>query len=71
MKTGLFQSSKLFHLPDQDEATDKTFVVQFFAQNLEDCNEFIRLHHNGIIEEMAARFGSSVLSFATRLEAVK
>ena len=71
MHTGLFYEYHFFHLLEQDDSEEKTFVIQFVASTLNDYEKYIQLHAQGLRTKTFEKWGNKFISFRTLLESVK
>ncbi len=68
--TGLFVSTRLCHLLEQDEAEGRTFVVQYFCDEMEQYNTYINEYATGMREKAAKAFGGKFAAFRTIMEII-
>ena len=71
MGTALFTEYKFFHLLDQDESDDPTYVVQFITDDLNKYQTYISDHAPLLREKALQRWGDQFIGFRTLMESVK
>jgi prophage antirepressor-like protein len=65
MQTGLFVDSKLCRLLEQDETEARTYVAQYFLDNLEHYDTYIAEHAPRMREKGFKRFSDKFIAFRT------
>lgn len=70
MATGLFDSFKLYHLLEQDEADGVTFTIQYFTSSHERYRKYIDAFSSDIDRKAASRWGNRFIGFRTAMELV-
>lgn len=73
MQTGLFSNNKLMILLDDplgDEYPGTTFIIQYFADNLDAYDEYQQLHAPALQQKHKERYGDKVLTFRTLMQDV-
>ena len=70
MATGFFYDHRLYKLLEQDESDGQTFVVQFFALELNDYEEYIRDYAPELRQQSFRRWGNKFVAFRTLLSAI-
>ncbi len=70
LSTGFFYEHRFYKLLEQDEGEGKTYVIQYFAMEKKDYEEYIH-HHAPVLRERAfLKWGDQVTAFRTLLKAV-
>ena len=70
MATGLFSDYRMSRLLDQDDEDGPTYVVQYFADSLEQYNTFSERHQQGLRQSGHALFGDRFIAFNTIMEVI-
>ncbi len=70
MLTGFFYDHRFYELLEQDDDDGKTFVVQYFALELEDCKEYIRNYVSLLTERTFDKWGNQFIAFRTLLKSL-
>jgi hypothetical protein len=70
MRTGLFIDCRLCYLLEQDEVEGPTYIVQYFADNMENYNSYMAEHETQLREKGYRRFGNQFIAFHTVMEVV-
>ena len=65
VNTGCFFDSRLCYLLEQDEKEGKTYVAQYFCENMEQYNTYISEHAQKMRDEGFKRFGNKFIAFRT------
>jgi hypothetical protein len=65
VSTGCFFDSRLCHLLEQDEKEGKTYVAQYFCENMEQYNTYISEHAQKMRDKGFKRFGNKFIAFRT------
>lgn len=68
LATGLFTSSRLSRLLEQDESDGITYIAQYFCDSLEDYNDYMREHAPTMRDKSLKKFGDQVIAFRTVME---
>lgn len=72
MKTGFFQESKFFRLLNElPEAEGSTYSIQYFAENIDDLNEYQAKYSTELQQEHLQKFKDQFVAFRTYLESVE
>jgi hypothetical protein len=71
LDTGLFYDFRIYELLDQDETEGKTFVVQYFAVNRSNYDNYILHHATDFYNHMIENWGDRFIEFATLLKTVQ
>lgn len=71
MSTGLFIDYRLCRLLDQDESEGPTYIVQYFADNMENYNTYTTEHSATLREKGYHRFGNQFIAFHTVMDVVQ
>ena len=71
MNTGLFYKNEFFQLLEQDESDGKTFVIQFFAAERWQYDQFIQDHLANFDNQVEEKWGDQFIDFRTVLKSVK
>ncbi len=66
--TGLFTSSRLSRLLEQDETDGVTYIAQYFCDSLEDYNDYVREHAPLMREKGLKKFGDQMIAFRTVMQ---
>jgi hypothetical protein len=70
LKTGMFVNHKIYKvLHDQDDGTI-SFSVQYFANSIENVQQYLEVFAPMLIEEHKRRFANKHVAFRTLLEEV-
>ncbi len=73
MQTGLFTDNKLMILlndPLGDEYPGNTFIIQYFAENLDQYDLYQMEHAPALQQKHKERYGDKVLTFRTLMQDV-
>src|SRR5687767_13037747 len=70
LNTGLFFDCRLFHLMEQDEHEGKTYVAQYFCENMEQYNTYISEHAPKMRDKGFKRFGDKFIAFRSLMKTV-
>jgi hypothetical protein len=70
MATGLFTDYRISRLLEQDDSEGPTYVVQYFADSLEQYNTFSERHQQGLREAAYTIFGDRFIAFTTVMEVI-
>lgn len=70
MMTGFFYDYRFYELLEQDDEEGKTFVIQYFALELQDCKEYIRNHAPLLKEKAFDKWKNQSIAFSTLLKSV-
>lgn len=71
LSIGFFYDYRFYELPEQNDSEGKTFVIQYFALQLEDYSEYNRDHAQRIAGEAFKKWGEQFISFSTLLKTVQ
>ena len=71
MSTGLFKEFKFFRLLVQDDSGGTNYSTQFYADTMEDLNQYLDQHAPRLRADHESRFKNKQVSFRTLLEEVK
>jgi Domain of unknown function (DUF4286) len=71
LATGFFYEHRFFKLLEQDESEGITFVIQYFAMELADYEEYIKDYAPLLREKAFLKWGSGFISFRTLLKSLK
>lgn len=71
MNTGFFYKNEFFQLLEQDELAGKTFVIQFFATERWQYDQFIQEYVTNFNNQAAEKWGDQFIDFRTILRSVK
>jgi len=66
--TGLFTSSRLSRLLEQDETDGITYIAQYFCDSMEDYNDYLREHAPAMREKGFKKFGNQMIAFRTVMQ---
>jgi uncharacterized protein DUF4286 len=70
MKTGMFESFKIYKvLHDQDDGTI-SYSVQYFAKNIDNIQQYLEVFAPVLVEQHRQKFVSKHVAFRTLLEEV-
>ena len=70
LSTGFFYDHRFYQLLEQDEEEGKTYVIQYFALEKNDYQEYIQYHAPVLREKAFLKWGNRVIAFRTLLKAV-
>jgi hypothetical protein len=70
LDTGLFLKYQLVRLLDVEDMDGPTYAVQYYLDNKEDYDRYIRQFAPGIREKAINRWGNHVISFRTLMEVI-
>lgn len=70
MNTGKFVRSNFSRLLDVDETDGVTYVTQFFAEEKEHYDQYIRQYSGGLRKEAMDKWGANFISFRSLMEEV-
>jgi hypothetical protein len=70
LRTGLFTGYRLCRLLEQDEQDGITYTVQYFCENMDAYQTYIRDHAQEMREKGLARFGGRFIAFRTVMEVI-
>ncbi len=70
MITGFFYDYRFYELLEQNDDEGKTFIVQYFAAELEDCDEYMGNNAPLLREKAFDRWGNHFIAFRTLLKSV-
>ncbi|MFN4082820.1 MAG: DUF4286 family protein [Bacteroidia bacterium] len=69
MQTGMFTEYKFYKLlTRQHDENGDTYVVQYFAKNIDDYNRYQQEFAPALQQKTKSKFGDSVLAFRTIME---
>ena len=71
MTTGLFEDSKIYRLLDQDDTEGPTYIIQFFADTLENYFSYLSHYAAHFVEMAYKKWGNQFIAFRSLLEAVQ
>jgi hypothetical protein len=71
LATGMFLENKLYRILHDSEDGSINYSVQYFAENMEKLNEYMRLHSKKLQQDVQIKFQDRVVSFRTLLQAVE
>ncbi len=70
LNTGFFYDHKIFRLLDVDQTDGVTYAIQYFCNNMEDYNEYQKMHAPALQKEHASRYQNKFVAFRTLLQQV-
>ena len=70
LSTGFFYDYRFYELLEQQDLEGRTFVVQYFAIEIEDYEEYIRNHSLVLRDKAFLKWGDQFISFRTLLKSV-
>ena len=70
LETGLFLKYQLVRLQDVDDIDGPTYAVQYYLDNKEDYDQYIRQYARILREKGNAKWGDQVISFRTLMEVI-
>lgn len=70
MATELFRDYRMSRLLEQDDTEGPTYVVQYFADSLEQYQIFSERHQQGLRQSAYAIFGDRFIAFTTVMEVI-
>jgi hypothetical protein len=68
INTGLFIDSRLCRLLEQDEADGVTYVAQYFCDNMDDYNDYLKTHAPTMRDKGFKKFGDQFIAFRTLMK---
>jgi len=68
--TGFFYDHRFFKLLDQNEDEGKTYVIQYFALERKDYEEYVRKYAPALREKAFKKWGNQFITFRTLLKSV-
>jgi hypothetical protein len=63
--TKQFTDYKFFRLLDQDETDGATYVLQFFAPDIDHYQKYIEIYSSSFRQKIVAKWGTHCLTFNT------
>ncbi len=70
LETGLFMDARLTEVLVEEQDGSKTYSIQYKAKSREALTLYYNNHAGELRQEVAKKFGDSVLSFRTELEVI-
>lgn len=70
MSTGLFREWRMFRLLEHDNSEGSTYVVQYYADNIEKYECYVQDHAPGIRKKIIDKWGDQFIAFRTVMELV-
>ncbi|MBX3242304.1 MAG: DUF4286 family protein [Chitinophagaceae bacterium] len=70
MASGLCSDCKAFRLQEQDDTEGPTFTTQFFFDNTEDYETFLRSFYNPLEQQLRNLWGRQAVDFSTTMQLV-
>ena len=70
MSTDYFYDHRFFKLLEQDEDEGKTYVIQYFALEKKDYEDYIHHHAQVLREKAFLKWGNQFMAFRTLLKSV-
>ncbi len=70
ISTGFFYDYRFYELLEQNDEEEKTFVIQYFALELEDYKEYIRNHAPLLRTKAFDKWKNQFIAFRTLLKNV-
>lgn len=70
LATGCFKESKIFQLLEHDEDDEPTYIVQYFAESMDDYNRYINLHAAVFRKKSLEKWGDKFVAFRTAMQTV-
>lgn len=71
LATGMFLENKLYRILHDSEDGSINYSVQYFAENMDKLNEYMRVHSKKLQQDVQIKFQDRVVSFRTLLQAVE
>lgn len=71
MATGLFTDHKFFRLLEQDEADGLTYILQFFAADIDRYQKYIADHFTFFQKKAFLKWGDRFITFGTVMQVVQ
>ncbi|MEO5647102.1 MAG: DUF4286 family protein [Chitinophagaceae bacterium] len=71
MQTGLFNEYKLFLLLEQEDAEGPTYITQFFAENRDNYDRYIKEFAPKLREKAFEKWGDQFIGFRSLLQSVQ
>jgi hypothetical protein len=70
MATGMFVDHKFYRLRDESEDLGPTYVLQFFAQDLDHYNKYLQSFQQALRQKAFAKWGNKFIGFRSVMEVV-
>ena len=70
MATGFFNNHRFYKLLEQDENEGVTYVVQYFADNMQAYQDYIDKHAPSLRVKAQEKWGNQFIAFRTLMQAV-
>ena len=70
MSTGLFRDFKFYKLLDQDDSNGSTYIIQYFVENKENYERYIKMHAPGLREQATKKWGDGFVAFRSLMQVV-
>ena len=70
LSTGFFYDHRFYKLLEQDEDEGKTYIIQYFALEKKDYEEYISQHATVLRDKAFQKWGNQFISFRTLLTTV-
>lgn len=68
--TGCFKECKTFMLLEHDDEEEPTYIVQYFANSMEDYNRYIQQYAAYFRKQGIDKWGDKFIAFRTVMQAV-
>jgi hypothetical protein len=70
MATGQFIDYKFYRLLNEDGSEGPTYIVQYFALSLEECNRYINQFSPALRKKAIDQWGNQYIAFRTIMQSV-
>lgn len=70
MRTGMFEYAKIYRVLDDKEDDTRSYSIQYFAQSIEQVQQYLEVYGPSLIEEHRKKFHSRHVAFRTLLEEI-
>lgn len=70
MNTGLFSGNRFVRLLETDEEEGPTYAVQFYADDIEQYQQYLAQHAPGLREKTLSKWGGELISFRSLMEVI-
>lgn len=70
MASGLFLEYKFYRLLEQDEADGITYIIQYFAKDIDHYNNYIHSFAPSLRKKALDKWGNKFIAFRTVMEVV-
>lgn len=70
LNTGIFHHHKFYKVLSHDDETSVSYCIQYFTQNIDQFNIYLKSHAPTFVEKHRIRFKDKHVAFRTLLEEV-